>query len=300
MKFLFLLIIFFTFLTEANTANTKLRKYETYLDQITWKHLKFNLPNGEWLYYSKDPWSLENFHGSCVNFLNVEKKIINGHYQICYIQSGGKWRNLLGSYLQAEWKKNKYDNCTLRPEYFYVKSIFKGASSNCYVSRHIDPNKEIYFPDDPNDTSARLKKFIRDRSLKLPKIMLSFESIYYSNLRDKAISMSVAINPEAYGANKTLYDNEIDSEYHRNKINKYLDKKNFITNWTKKMSIQHSLLEDQLEAKIDFKLNFLDLNDIQNNYSSSFIKDLNKLNELYKSGILNATEFEKAKKKLLN
>ena len=300
MKLLLLLIICFSFFTETNAANTKLIKHESYSDQITWKHINFNLPNGEWIYYAKDPWSFQNFHGSCVNFLYIKKKIINGHYQICYLKSGGKWRNILGSILQAEWKKNKYDNCSLRPEYFYAKSIFKGASSNCYKSRHIDPYKEIYFPDDPNDTSGRFKKFIKDRSLKLPKIMLSFESIYYSNMRDKAISMSVWLNPEAYGAKKTIYENEIDSEYHRNKIDKYSNKKNFLNNWTKKMSLQHSFLEDQLEAKSEFKLNFLDLIETKNEETSNFLEDLNKLNDLYKSGVLNAEEFEKAKKKLLN
>ena len=67
------------------------------------------------------------------------------------------------------------------------------------------------------------------------------------------------------------------------------------------MSIEHSFLEEQLGANSDFKLDFSDLNvSIQSESSTNFIQDLNKINELYKSGILNAEEFEKAKKKLLN
>ena len=67
------------------------------------------------------------------------------------------------------------------------------------------------------------------------------------------------------------------------------------------MSIEHSVLEDQLEATKDFKLDFSDLSaSIQIENSTDLINDLNKLIELYKSGVLNAEEFEKAKKKILN
>ena len=301
MKLLLLFIIFFTFLTEANATNTKLRKYEKYSDQIKWKNVKFNLPKGEWVYYSKEPFNLQNFSLSCINFINIQNKIINGSFTSCFITSGGKWRQALGAELRNEWQNNKYDNCNLRPEYFYVKAIFKGASSNCFISRHFDPNKELYFPDDPSSTSGGLKKYIKDNSLILPKIMLGFQSVYYSNKRDKAISMLLEINPESYGAKETLFETEESSEYHRSNINNYPLKKKFHEEWTKKMSIEHSVLEDQLEATKDFKLDFSDLSaSIPIENSTNVINDLNKLIELYKSGILNAEEFEKAKKKILN
>ena len=301
MKLLLLFIIFFTFLTEANATNTKLRKYEKYSDQIKWKNVKFNLPKGEWVYYSKEPFNLQNFSLSCINFINIQNKIINGSFTSCFITSGGKWRQALGAELRNEWQNNKYDNCNLRPEYFYVKAIFKGASSNCFISRHFDPNKELYFPDDPSGTSGGLKKYIKDNSLILPKIMLGFQSVYYSNKRDKAISTILEINPESYGTKETLFETEESSEYHRTHINNYLLKKKFFEEWTKKMSIEHSFLEDQLEATNDFKLDFSDINaSIINENSTGLINDLNKLIELYKSGVLNTEEFEKAKKKILN
>ena len=302
MKLLFLFIIFFTFVTEAYSANTKLKKYEKYSDQITWKNTQFKLPKGEWVYYSKEPFHLQNFSLSCINFINIQNKIINGAFTACYVTSGGKWRQALGAELRNEWQNNKYDSCNLRPEYFYVKAIFKGASSNCFISAHLDPNKELYFPDDPTDTSSGgLKKYIKDKSLKLPKIMLGFSSVYYSNKRDKAIMMGLDINPESYGAQETLFETEESSEYHRSNINNYPLKKKFFEEWTKKMSIEHSVLEDQLEATKDFKLDFSDLNaSIPIENSTDLINDLNKLIELYKSGVLNAEEFEKAKKKILN
>jgi hypothetical protein len=39
---------------------------------------------------------------------------------------------------------------------------------------------------------------------------------------------------------------------------------------------------------------------INNNESSNIVEQLQKLNELYKSGVLTKEEFEKAKKKLLD
>ena len=152
---------------------------------------------------------LQNFSLGCIKFINIQNKIINGAFSACYITSGGKWRQALGAELRNEWQNNKYDSCNLRPEYFYVKAIFKGASSNCFISRHLDPKKELYFPDDPTNTSSGgLKKYINDNSLILPKIMLGFQSVYYSNKRDKAITMGLSINPEAYGANDMLFETE--------------------------------------------------------------------------------------------
>ena len=68
------LLLFLIF--NANASNTKLRKYETYSDQITWKFINFNLPKGQWIYYNKTSISVENFHGSCANFLNLKIKNI--------------------------------------------------------------------------------------------------------------------------------------------------------------------------------------------------------------------------------
>ena len=302
MKSILFVLIFFTFFIDVNAANTKLKKYENYSNQITWKGIDINLPKGEWMYFSRETDNLQNFNLGCVRFLNIRNKLINGGLSACYVTSGGKWRQALGAELKNEWQNNKYDSCNLRPEYFYVKALFKGASSNCFISRHIDPNKELYFPDDPTYTSSGgLKKYIKNKSIKLPKIMLRFISVYYSNKRDKAIIMSLDINPEAYGAKETLFQTEESSEYHRSNINNHHLKKKFFEEWTKIMSIEHSVLEDQLEATKDFKLDFTGLNaSIPIENSTDFMNDLNKLIELYKSGVLNAEEFEKAKKKILN
>ena len=123
-KIFLIIIVGIFFFSKVNAANTKLINGNSYENQIKWKHVKFNLPKGNWIYYDKDNWNFYHFHGSCASFISIQKKIIKGHYQICYVASGGKLRTQLGAFLQAEWKNNKYDNCSLRPEYFYAKFKF--------------------------------------------------------------------------------------------------------------------------------------------------------------------------------
>ena len=62
------------------------------------------------------------------------------------------------------------------------------------------------------------------------------------------------INPEFYGAPKTIYGSEEKSEYHRNNIDDHPIKKEFIMRWTKKMSNEHKHLEKQMGANSNFKL----------------------------------------------
>ena len=301
-KILLIIIVGIFFFSKANASSTKLIKGQPYENQIKWKHVKFNLPKYSWIYYDKDNWNFYHFHGSCANFISIQKKIIKGHYQICYVASGGKKRTQLGAFLQAEWKNNKYDNCSLRPEYFYARFIFKGASTNCFKTRHIDANKELYFPEDPEDKDqARLKKYIKDKDLIISKIYLLRQSFYFSNRKDRAYSIEALINPEFYGAPKTIYGSEDKSEYHKNNIDDHPIKKEFIMRWTKKMSNEHKHLEKQMGANANFKLDFSDMSLISSKKKTSdLVEQIKKLDELFKSGALTKEEFEKAKKKLLN
>ncbi|MDC0163315.1 SHOCT domain-containing protein [Candidatus Pelagibacter sp.] len=301
-KILLIIIVGIFFFSKANASNTKLIKGQPYETQIKWKHIKFNLPEGSWIYYDKSNWNFYHFHGSCANFISIQKKIIKGNYEICYVESGGKLRNQLGAFLQAEWKNNKYDNCLLRPEYFYAKFVFKGGSTNCFKTRHIETNKEIFFPDDPTYKSqARLKKYIKDNDLIIPITSIKSDSVYFSTRRDSAYSVSVVINPEFYGAPKSLYGLEDKSEYHRNNIDDHPIKKEFIMRWTKKMSIEHKYLEKQMDANPNFKLDFSDISLISSKKETTdLVEQIKKLYELLKSGAITKEEFEKAKKKLLN
>ena len=71
MKSFLFLLIFFAYFIDVNAANTKLKKYENYSNQITWKGIDINLPKGEWMYFSKETDNLQNFNIGCVRFLNL-------------------------------------------------------------------------------------------------------------------------------------------------------------------------------------------------------------------------------------
>ena len=293
----------------AYAKNTKLIKGNFYQGEIKWKNLIYKLPEGKWEFFYKNHFSVSTIKLNCIEFFQVENKTWKGGYGICEISNGGKHASLLGMYLVDALKKDKYDNCTLRPEYFYAKLWTKGMSMNCFRIRHLDVNKELNYPDDPTAQSTfYIRKYLKDNNLKIPKTTISSMSLFYSpSIRDKGIEIYHLINPELYGAPKTINGEENLSEYHRNNIENYPIKKKFMTNWTAKKASQHVDFEKYMKAKNYQKLNLSEFiekeNDVlRNNVSENkdFTKQLKALNELFKSGALTKEEFIKAKKKLLN
>jgi hypothetical protein len=293
----------------AYAEYTKLFKGNFYQGKIKWQHLVYELPEGEWEFVHKNNFSLSTIQLNCIKFFQTENKIWKGEYSVCEINSGGKHTNYLGIYLAHAARKDKYDNCTLRPEYFYAKLWTRGMSMNCFRTRHLDVDKELNYPDDPETESTfYIKRYIKKNNLELPKTLLQAMHVFYSpSIRDKGIEIIHTINPELYGVPKTINGEETQSEYHRNNIKNYPIKKNFMINWTTKKASQHIVFEKYMKAKNYQKLNLSELvkkenNVLRNNVSENkdFTKQLKELNELFKSNVLTKEEFTKAKKKLLN
>jgi hypothetical protein len=284
--------------------NTKLVKGNFYQEKIKWQHLVYKLPEGKWKFLNKTHFSAATIRLSCIDFLQAENNNFKGAYSICEVNSGGKYQAELGMYLSNALKKDKYDNCTLRPEYFYVKLYTRGMAMNCFKTRHLDVDKELNFPDDPEaESTFYIRKYLKDNNLITPKTTLSSYSLFYSpNIRDRGIEIAHLINPELYGAPKTLNGQETQSEYHRNNIENYPIKKDFMIAWTAKKAKEHIIFENYMKAKNHQKLDFSEIvkNTSDTKKDEGVIKKLENLNELYKSGVLTKEEFTKAKKKLLN
>ena len=263
---LFIFIYSFIFINISNAKNTKLSVGMTYNGAIKYKFLEYELPEGEWEFYDRyfemiD--ELPTVRLECLYFIQKGNVTIKAAYEICEINIGGLAPNQIGSFFVHEWRKGKYDSCILRPEYFYTKLFTRGGSSNCFMTRHIDVEKELYFPDDPQDVGGRviLEKYIKKNNLELPKIMLSSMSwIGVPSIRDKFIGTSFMINPELYGAPDIINANEEKSEYHRDNINKYPIQKKFFRDWTIEQAAKHKQLEKKMRLKSHHKLNFTDLN----------------------------------------
>ena len=290
--------------TSAYSKNTQLVKGDFYQDEIKWRHLTYKLPEGKWEYFYKTRWSVDTIKLSCIEFAQTENKIWKAGYSICELNGGGQHTSILGMYLVHGLKKDKYDNCTLRPEYFYVKLYTRGMAMNCFKTRHLDVDKELNFPDDPEaESTFYIRKYLKDNNLVTPKTTLSSYSLFYSpNIRDRGIAIAHLINPELYGAPKTLNGQETQSEYHRNNIENYPIKKDFMIAWTAKKAKEHIIFENYMKAKNHQKLDFSEIvkNTSDTKNDEDVIKKLENLNELYKSGVLTKEEFTKAKKKLLN
>jgi len=303
----FLGIIVLSLLLSGNiyAKSTKLVKEKFYSGNIKWKFMDYDLPEGKWKFFYKSHWSVSNVKINCIEFIQTENGIWKAFYDICEINNGGKLIHHLGLWLVSNMKKNKYDNCTLKPEYYYAQLWTKGISMNCFKTRHVDIYKELNNPDDPEGRGylAYLKRYIEDNDIIIPKIAISSQHLFFSPLiRDKGIEILHQINPEFFGASKTIHSSEVKSEYHRDNINNFLSKKKFMIDWTDKKAKFHKRFEEKMKAKNYQRLDLKQFSTAEINISNDkdLIKMLNDLSDLYKSGVLTKEEFAKAKKKLLN
>ena len=233
---------------------------------VKYKFIDYNLPDGEWEVYDKYFATIDELPTvriECVSFVQKEVNTIKGAYEICELNLGGLAPNQIGSFFVNEFRNGKYDSCILRPEYFYTNLYTRGGSSNCFLTRHIDVHKEIYFPDDPEDTGGivKLEKYLKRNNLILPKTMLQKISIIFvPSVKDKWIGIAYYINPELFGAPKIINAKEEKSEYHRDNIGNFPEQKNFILNWTIEQSKLHQQLEKVLNLRTRHMLDFSDLN----------------------------------------
>jgi len=203
--------------------------------------------------------------------------------------------------------KDKYDGCYERPEYYLVEVFKKGSTHNCLIIAHNDTNKEIYAPDDPQTTSAKLKKYIKDNSIIVPPITFwSFHS-YYSRLnRSDWYRIGYWVNPKLVNSPEAKLHSEESSEFHKANISQYPEHKLAMERFVSISAKRHQELEKAFKAK---EHHLLDLNKyilendneyVNNEGEKNIIEDLEKLNELYKSGVITKEELEKAKDKILN
>ena len=185
-------------------------------------------------------------------------------------------------------------------------------SSNCFIVRNWEVNKELYKPSikrirytDMNYAPGIIRNYLEKNNIDIPIMMLRSEHYYYS--RGKLFWVFRMINPEINGASKTKFNTEETSEYHPSNITKYPVRKKYMDDWVKLATKRHQMFEEQLKMKSHQRLDLSkygvgdQVEEIKTTISSSSITDqLNTLNNLYKEGAITKKEFEKAKKKVLN
>ena len=279
-------------------------KGKSYNGEFKWGFVDYKFPEGNWIFFHKNNDTLPgtNLRTRCIEFYQKENNILKGLFDVCEIITGGKWTPQIANIISNMLKNGKHDNCTLRAEYFYAQLFTKGTSMNCFLIRHIDTFKELNYPDDPETRVKYIGNFFKKKNIKIPKTMILSKHVFFApSIKDKGVEINYSINPEFFGAPKTINGNENGSEYHRNNIDKHSLKKEFMNNWLTKQASFHRYFEKNLKAK---KHHLLDLDRFttskKRKENNLLIEQLKSLNDLYESGVLTKEEFEKAKQKLLN
>ena len=120
MKKLVLILLTYFLFSGSILAKTKIIKDTYYEGEINFYHLKYKLPDGKWLSLGKLTYhagEIPNIGISCIDFIQLEKKIYKAGIEICEIHTSGTYTNYMGMYFNRELIKGKYDSCLLRPEY---------------------------------------------------------------------------------------------------------------------------------------------------------------------------------------
>ena len=276
-------------------------EYELILD----KKIKVDLSPGKWELVEKEKWNYNAFSGYYISAIKLNQNKIEEAISLAYLGTKGKRHADVNTFIYELVFKNKHDGCYKRPEYFNLSLYHKGATVNCMIVRHVDINKELYNPDDKELAylDANLIRYIEDNSIELPNIALrSAHIIFDRSISQKYYALSHIINPEFFKGPKNKFMTENDSEYHPLNISKYPAHKKFMNKFLSKSSLFHQDIENKLGVKNQKKLEISNyITEVpKNEINDNTISQLKKLNELFKAGVLNKEEFEKAKKKILD
>ena len=305
-KILSVVILCFIFFTLNNEADAKRYKIgEIVENKFNFnKQFIMNLPEGKWTVIGRYNQDYYGIRGKVYTLVRIENKNILESIEIGELNTAGLFPTEISHAIYEVIFKNKYDGCYERPEYYLVKVFKKGSTHNCLVINHSDVYKDFFTPDDPEVSNAFIKKWIRDNNIKLPKVGLESFHAYYSRLvKGKWYLLTYGIDPAILNAPKNNFINEESSEYHKNNISNYPEHQKIMNKWVSISAQRHLEFENIVKALDGHKL---DLNNLltsksstTKNSSSDIADQIDKLNYLYKKGILTKEEFEKAKSKIL-
>ena len=304
MKKIIAIILMLFFSAEVNAKRYKVN--DVIENQFVMnKKFKLNLPEGKWTFVRSHG---DNYYGIASNIYSIvrlENNLAVEYIEIAEMKTAGVFESLVNQAIYEALFKNKYDGCYERPEYFVVKVYKKGSTHNCLVIDHSDVHKDFFTPDDREVSNAGVKKWIRDNNIQLPRVGLSSFHAYFSRLAaGKWYLLSYTIDPKILNAPKNKFISEETSEYHKNNISNYPEHQKIMQKWVSISAKRHIEFENIIKIIERHKLDLSVLSPSNSlstkNLSSDILDQINKLNDLFKSGVLSKDEFEKAKKKILN
>ena len=301
MKKLFIfLIISFVWSSASLAKNFKIgQKIE---DELRFsKKVSFPLEPGVWEIIDRDFWFFGIIKLESVTLALIENNELVALREFGVSNLSAGYQSNIDMAIVEIFYKDKYDGCYERPEYTLVKTFTKGNSHNCLVVNHVDPIEELYSPDDPDLYVIRneIRRYVRENNIKLPKIMLQSQHMYFSRIVSNYWYTALYIDsPQRLGGPENNFKGQETSEYHPYNIDNYTAHKKFMGKFIETSSLRHMDFEKIVNAKKRHKLKFANINSskVQNN---EILNQLKQLKSLYKDGVLTQEEFNKAKKKIL-
>ena len=308
LKTLSILTLFFLLFSFTNSIAESYKVDDKVKDQFIFNtKFKTDLPKGEWVIADKYAYEFYGIWIKGYTLLKIEDNKVIAGINIGELKTEGKYQDAINQIIYEILFKNKYDGCYERPEYTVLELYAKGSSHNCFLVAHADFIKELFNPDDPQLKSAniQLRRWLKKRSVELPKIVLQSSHSYFSRLAmGKWFIIDYFIDPKILDAPENKYLTEESSEYHRNNISNYPEHNKIMKKWISISAERHVNFEKSIKVikrhLLDLDRYYLAESTSNNELSSESIDQIKKLNDLYKSGILTKEEFEKAKKKILN
>ena len=303
-KIFFIICISFYLICGSNAAGYKAgNKVSDIFEPV--RNFKIDLPPGEWVVTQSANDAFYGLRWRSYILVRLENGKFSEAITFEEIHTAGVYEYVVNNAIVELIFKNKYDGCYERPEYFILKFYKRGNTHNCLVIGHSDVYKDLYAPDDPEKSNARLKKWIKDNNIELPKVGLTSFHSYFSRLAaGKWYLLEYIIDPKTLDAPVNNFISEETSEYHRNNISNYPEHQKIMQKWVSISAKRHIEFENIIKIIERHKLDLSALSPSTSlsikNLSSDILDQINKLNDLYKNGVLSKDEFEKAKKKLLN
>ena len=268
------------------------------------KNFIIDLPEGKWVVAEK---SRGNYYQLVSKIYTLVRLLDNRAVEaieIGELKTAGVYQYIIDQAIYESLFKNKYDGCYERPEYSLLEFYKKGSTHNCFWLGHTDLYKDLFAPEDPNTKNAKLKKWITQNNIELPKVTLFSNHAYFSRLKaGNWYLISYHIDPNELGAPKNKYIAEETSEYHKNNIDNHPEHKKVMKKWISISAQRHIDFENSIKVIERHKLSLDKFNpiksDLNDSNSNDIIDQLQKLDDLFKNGVLTEEEFIKAKKKLL-
>ena len=312
-KIYFYSILFFLVFNNSFATDWRLKVGDSISGRFEVYDNKFiNLPEGEFVVVEK-PAAGESINGIGVeglSLVHLKDNVPIKWFEIARAYGLSKWTGHLNPIIEAETFKPKRNGCKKRQDYSFLKFYKRGAAHNCLIVKHFDVQRELYGSDYDEDRvfSAGIRYWVKKNNIKLPDIYLWDEHWFFSMpVREEWILLLHAETPESFADYKIKFTTRDTSEFHPDIVIRYPKAKKIMENFKKIAAKRHKNFEEIVGAK---KQHLLDLSQIisdnahqknsKNKSGKNIVAELEKLNELYKSGALTKEEFEKAKKKILS